>query len=97
MWGRGEGLGVRVGVKGKIAETTQSFTKMLTLGVKSTLWIMFRPKVSIFVKVWVVSAFLPLTPYGLPLTPHPDPLPLHPQLLPPTPEIVMALLSPILS
>lgn len=29
----GEGVGVRVGVKGSIAETTENFTKMLTLGL----------------------------------------------------------------
>ena len=35
---------------------------------------MFRPKDSIFVKVWVVSAMAPFTPY-----PTPHPLPPHPE------------------
>ena len=51
-------------MKGKIAETTQTFAKMLTLGLNTVYNIMFyRPKVSIFVKVWVVSAILPFTPH----------------------------------
>lgn len=37
------------GVKGAIAETSQLFKKMLTLGLNITLSIVFRPKVSIFV------------------------------------------------
>ena len=32
-----EGPGVAVGVKGTIAETTQTFTKMLTLGLNNML------------------------------------------------------------
>ena len=47
---------------GTIAETMQTVTKMLTLGLNTMLKIMFRTKVSIFVKVWVVSAIVPLTP-----------------------------------
>ena len=38
-------------MKCTIAETTQTFTKMLTLGLNNMLYIMFRSKVSIFVKV----------------------------------------------
>ena len=42
---------------------------MLTLGLNIIESILFRPKVSIFVKVWVVSAIGPFTPYR-----HPGPL-----------------------
>ena len=41
-WGRGEGT---------TAETTQTFTKVLTLGLNITLSRVLGPKVSIFVKV----------------------------------------------
>ena len=52
--GVGVGVGVRgrgwgEGVKGTIAETTQTFTKMLTLCINIILRIVSRPKVSIFV------------------------------------------------
>ena len=47
-------------MKGTIAETTQTLTEKLTLGLSTMLKIMFRPKVSIFVRVWVVSATVPL-------------------------------------
>ena len=44
---------------------------------------MTRPKVSIFVKVWVVSGMVPFTPYPklLPLTPYPRPRDSHAVLL----------------
>ena len=50
-------------MKGTIAETTQTFPKMLILGLNNMLSIMFRPKVSIFVWVWVVSVSLFQTPH----------------------------------
>ena len=52
-------------MKGTIAETMQSFTNMLTLGLNIS--IVFKPKVCVFVKVWVISAMVPFTPYPPPL------------------------------
>ena len=61
-------------MKGTNDETTETITKMLTLGLVIIQSIVFRAKVSIFVRVWVVSAILSFTRYPLPLNPYP-PLP----------------------
>ena len=49
------------GVGATIAETTQTFTKMLTLGLNTMLLITFRPKVSIIVTI-IIGLFQLLYP-----------------------------------
>ena len=59
-------------------------------GVEGGGWgwsMVFRHKVSIFVKVWIVTAVVPFTPYTLPLIPTP---PLIPYPTPPHPRNIHA-------